>query len=707
MTGKRIALFAALAFLWAASIGRAVETAFLSDSERRDFAAGEKEDVFIDGAGRLMLGPARTVLVEGVDYAWCAAASPAGTVYVGTLPGGKVYRAAAGKSEVFFDTGEAGVFSLALLADGTVIAGTGSKGKVFRISPDGTGELMAQLDADYVFDLAAAPDGKILAATGGSSGRIYRLGGEKPEIVYESPSAHLMALAVAPDGAVYAASGDRGAIYRVAPDGKATVIFSAPQRVVGDVAVGPDGSVYAATAAIAEEKGTAESDMVRSIISEVSARQAEGGPNPAPPAPPAKRAYKVANTLYRIEPGGRVSTLLTIGGGLILTVIAEGDRVLCGTAGNAAGIFTVDPRERRAARIFESKSEEVLSLAPYPAGGFVATFGMPGQAVLFQTDFSRKGEFRGRVIEAKTLSRWGRFSWAGDVPTGTSVAWSVRTGNTPGVDATWTDWQTFEAPGGSALMEQPPSRYIQYRAQLATAAAKSSPSIREVTLAALPMNLPPTVSEISAGKQPPKPPVPPGGPGQQGDAGQQGKGDEPPTLSGTSYVYWKADDPNGDKLVFTLSFREDSMPDFIELEDELTDARFNWDTTGVPDGTYYLRVAASDGPSNTAATALESSRTDGPFIVDNTPPVVAKPSVRKSDGGYTVEAVITDAASSIASAAKSVDGGEWEPLLPEDGIFDSKEEKVVVKADAAGASIVMIKAADLAGNSGAALAVLK
>ena len=45
-----------------------------------------------------------------------------------------------------------------------------------------------------------------------------------------------------------------------------------------------------------------------------------------------------------------------------------------------------------------------------------------------------------------------------------------------------------------------------------------------------------------------------------------------------------------------------------------------WDTTSVPDGTYYVKVVASDTPSNAPATALIGELESVSFDIDNTAP---------------------------------------------------------------------------------------
>ena len=62
-------------------------------------------------------------------------------------------------------------------------------------------------------------------------------------------------------------------------------------------------------------------------------------------------------------------------------------------------------------------------------------------------------------------------------PAGTSVALSVRTGNTPTPDGTWTDWQSLPDKGGNVGAT---SAYLQYRAELTTTDDSATPELREV-----------------------------------------------------------------------------------------------------------------------------------------------------------------------------------------------------------------------------------
>src|SRR6185436_7093354 len=64
------------------------------------------------------------------------------------------------------------------------------------------------------------------------------------------------------------------------------------------------------------------------------------------------------------------------------------------------------------------------------------------------------------------------------LPTGTSLAIAIRTGSTPIPDSTWTPFETIAAPGALTLN----SRYIQYRADLASADATRTPVLSDIRI---------------------------------------------------------------------------------------------------------------------------------------------------------------------------------------------------------------------------------
>ena len=120
------------------------------------------------------------------------------------------------------------------------------------------------------------------------------------------------------------------------------------------------------------------------------------------------------------------------------------------------------------------------------------------------------------------------------------------------------------------------------------------------------------------------------------------------------------------------------------LRSDVADAILVWDTTTVPNGTYFVRIVASDAPSNAAGLALNGELVSAAFEIDNTPPEVLAPSVRVDDqrGARTIVAFdVRDDHSPIQRVECSEDGQQWRTVFPTDGIADSKQEHYEVTLD--------------------------
>ena len=100
-----------------------------------------------------------------------------------------------------------------------------------------------------------------------------------------------------------------------------------------------------------------------------------------------------------------------------------------------------------------------------------------------------------------------------------------------------------------------------------------------------------------------------------------------------------------------------------------------WDTQSVPDGTYILRVSASDLASN-PTDPMTTFAVSTSIIVCNSAPtihVLGKPQVRP-DRSVFVRGVATQALASITAVQYRVDNGDWISATADDGIFDSSRE---------------------------------
>ena len=93
--------------------------------------------------------------------------------------------------------------------------------------------------------------------------------------------------------------------------------------------------------------------------------------------------------------------------------------------------------------------------------------------------YAPAGRFTSRVLDAGGAVEWTEARWAADVPEGTSLTLRWRSGDSPAPDRAWSGWAVLRGPTAVARRI---SRYVQYRAELATTDASSTPALREVTL---------------------------------------------------------------------------------------------------------------------------------------------------------------------------------------------------------------------------------
>jgi hypothetical protein len=307
-------------------------------------------------------------------------------------------------------------------------------------------------------------------------------------------------------------------------------------------------------------------------------------------------------------------------------------------------------------------------------------------------------------------SKWGKISWEADKSEGTDITLSTRSGNTEKPDDTWSGWSDEYIDSSGSEITSPPARFIQWRAKLTSADGESTPVLKRVTVAYLQRNLKPSVDSVVIAPEQEREDGPPRRPPGRGPGEEPGQGEsEKVAFSGKKVIKWQAKDPNGDSMEYSVYFRGIEEQAWKLMEDEIKGTSHPLDSESFPDGTYFIRVVASDSPSNPGDLALFHEKISAPFDIDNTPPkVVELNAAPAGDGRYVVTGKAEDAGSYVKSLVYSIDGGDWKPVFPSDQIFDSKMEhfSFPTKALKEGEHTIAIKAEDAAGNVGTAKTVI-
>jgi hypothetical protein len=268
------------------------------------------------------------------------------------------------------------------------------------------------------------------------------------------------------------------------------------------------------------------------------------------------------------------------------------------------------------------------------------------------------------------------------------LRWSVRTGNSAEPGEGWSAWTRTWTDRDHAI-DLPPSRYIQWRAEYPRGKAADF-RIDGVSLSGWQPNLPPLlarleieqVSDISLGG------MMNGSDnvtqsfqsGLKVEFGRNSRGDrrvdqKRAAVTRPVRVFtWQGSDPNGDRLLYSLEYRRQDDTSWGTILKGTQETIGAWDTSAVPDGSYQVRLRASDELDNPQGQSVESEMQMGPVLVDNTAPVIDDFQLRRSDHGFEIRVHGLDEASPLAEAQLILPDGSAERLDPLDRICDSRSE---------------------------------
>lgn len=715
---------------------------------------GKSDGVVVTRERGVVVGPAKArTAIDDAAQVWCLAVASDGSLLAGTGTAGQIVKLGADGAKVFADTGALVVTDIAHI--GTVTyAATIPDGRIFRVTDKGEVAVHTKLDDGYVWRLAAAgADGSFYAATG-PSGKVWKVDQNgKAELFYQSFEKNVLALRTDDSGNVYLGGSPEAQLVKVGPDGKGTILFDFDAAELRDLLVTPEGVVCALNGAERDTDATAGDDAAPAL---------PGADDATPPAVPsitptakaaaAKKDAGAASSgagVADLGGGNKGGRVVRLGPNGIERLLEREAGFISALAKDAKGwVYAASGPDGRVTRVRGTEQEtwvdldEKNVLALLEQGGSLAAVGTGDGAAVYklagrpaEIDEDEAPTWRSEVIDAGTLAKWGRLQAtvlgegegaAAKSKPAPGVTLQVRTGNTKDPEkGGWTEWRDA-ASGDAVPAGETPTRFLQVRAAFKRPKAR----LREMALYYRPLNRKPRITEITVK----------GGLGDQLDLSTQLVGALGAELevdgrqaSGTAaldlgtkkpsgggavrvpsnpvrvyarLISWKADDPDGDHLVYRVSVRRLGEETWTRLHERESWGRtdFTWLTESFPDGSYQVKVVASDSPDNPiegagGAAALEVERVVGPFLIDNHPPTVE---LRVADGKVTGTA--SDTGSSIARIEFSVDGSPWHLVAPTDGVLDSKEESFTIPLAElkAGRHIVSVRSLDEAGNTGAA-----
>jgi sugar lactone lactonase YvrE len=723
---KRLLLAVLLVFF--STVTYAALPTFWQVSTESELLRGEVENLAIDSFGRLTLGPTSSTIYDAsAPFLWTVVSGPDGSLYAGSGNEGQVYKIdSSGRGTVFFDTDELEVHAIAPAPGGGIYVATSPDGKIYKVDASGKGGVFFDPGDRYIWSLAVDKSGNIFAATG-DKGVIYKITPDgKGAPFYETKATHAMTLAFDREGRLLAGTESPGRVFRIDAAGKPFVLLDSSYTEIRTLRVDTNGNIYVA-AVSGRSGGTggggasssapepAPQVLTPSVSTEITVVAiAESPVSPSQPATSSpSRSGPAAGALFRILPDGASDLIWESREDMPYDVAFEPGGTLLVATGNKGKIYRLSGDPLQPTLVARVNAQQVTTLQPERDGRMIVATSNPGRLLRLSTTRADRGTYTSDVRDAQTVAMWGTIKWQ-EGSTGGRIEISTRSGNTRTPDETWSEWTTPYSDREGSPITSPRARYLQWRAVL-TAARGESPYLTSVTAAYLPRNLRPRVTSITI--HPPgtvfqRPfPVDPEIAGFEGDlpdrraaaAGQSASSSL--SLGRRTYqkglltIVWRAEDDNRDDLAYDVLYRREGETAWKPLKRGMSEAILVWDTSSVPNGRYFVRVVASDAPSNSPTTALTGAMESTSFDIDNTPPTIAVTSVRREGSRVIIAFDVRDADSAVQKADYSLDGDRWQTIYPRDGIADSRFEQFELALDGdAGARGVILRATDALGN---------
>jgi hypothetical protein len=677
-----------------------------------DFLAGDIDGFSVTSRGELRPGPMmRKVATFNDPFVLAQTGGGNGDRYFGTGNEGRVYRLRGGELKPFYTAGEPEIYALAFHDDALYVASS-PNGKVYRVDPnDGKATVFYDPKQAFIWAIDFAPNGDLLVATG-VEGKLFRVTPKgEGKLLFTAPETHVRSLALKSDGTILAGGAGKGRIYEIRPDGAAHALYDSPLSEISTIYIDDKGIGWAAAASStlpASAPATPAKAKPSAATGSTSEAKKDETASSASATPTAEVSVSFdasgdasaagAGEIYKINPDGFVETIRKFDHELAYAISGGPNGTILLSTGPQGRLYSLKNGE--VALIATVPEKQIVSIAHDGTSTLVTTTNS-GAVYRMDTQPSQKAEFRSAVKDVERFSRFGRFRVEGNDVENGRLAIAFRSGNTRTPDATWSSW-SLPVASIDGPIDAPAGRYVQWKLTMPKPAADLA--VHSVSLAYINRNVAPVIDSIAvadpavvfiSSSYPSSPQVVEAtnpdengifqsldNPREKNDPGKK------VFRKGYRTISWRAHDDNGDTIRYALAFRRQGSDKWLRLRDDLDESQFNFDTSQMPDGTYELRLTATDAKENPDA-PMTDVKEGTEFQVDNTPPAIAFTSTADD-----VVLRVTDRLSPIGRVEYSIDAQKWIRIQPVDGINDSPDETYRLhRADIAG-KFVIVRAVD-------------
>ena len=425
-----------------------------------------------------------------------------------------------------YDSSTAYLWTLAQDSHGNLYTAGGPGAKLFRISPNGKGEKIADFDALEIHSIAIDSKDRVYVATA-PDGKVYRVEGTKSSVFYDPKQKYIWSMVCDPAGNLYIATGDQGEIHkvtpgrqrrrsfsramrptplhrarscqgnliagtepgglviRISPKGEGFVVYQMSKREVTALAIGPNNEIYAA--AVGSKTAPRPVTSTPALPTPVTPPAMAAGPTTAititpqvAAAPTAASALIAPSTVpggsevYLIPPRETPQRLWTGAQDVVYSLVLDAEGRLLIGSGNKGNLYRVEtPSLYLTLETFPV--EQVTMLLPAKDGTLFAATGNVGKVFRIGPGLETEGTIESDVFDSGGFATWGRIQPSGDL-NGGAIAIAARSGNLDRPQKDWSPWSKAVSGLDGGRVDVPPARFLQWKATLTSAAtAKLSP----------------------------------------------------------------------------------------------------------------------------------------------------------------------------------------------------------------------------------------
>ncbi len=612
-----------------------------------DYIKGHFKGISISKNGKLSLSYEIKDLVKpSENLVFSAATDQNGVIYLGTGHSGKLYKIQAGKISEIYKTGEPDIFALTVDNGGNLYFASSPNGKIYKM--DKKGKVKEFFDSkDRFYWQLEVNGGKLYVAAGGNRGKLYIIDLKTALLLktYEIDELNVFKLFLK-GNKIYIGGSNKGTVYEIKGENKES-IFQADKREIKGIFVNDKDEIFIALGGSSLSK---ESTRNRIII----------------------RKTVSFGKIVKINKDGETEVIWKSKNEMPYDLTGMGNRILWVT-GNKGRVYSYN--NDKVLLIGELKGEIGVSLKRY-GDKFIGLYNFPAGVFEIDNKLIGKGIYTSDIIDTGTLSTYGNFY----LKAKGEVFASYRGGNTEEPDNSWTEWSPYMKNYFKISLNK--KRFFQIKIKMEKKV--EIPSLEEIRFFYLPVNRKPIIERLIVD-------------GLQKRTKKNSFFSKSSRIknSGNKFITisYRAIDADKDKLIFSLFIKKNGTKKWDLVKKDFYDNRFVLDPTNYEEGTYVVKLVASDLPSNPQNIAKSSYKISNPFIIDYTSPEI----VFEQNTGNKIKFRVKDNLSFISKVFYHTGDRKWKILFPDDRLFDSKEETFTINKKSS--KIYIIKAEDKRGNT--------